>query len=259
MKGIYLLFKQSFPLALIAIFCLYGCAVIPRNPHQSVSMASSDPRANASQDIEGFKPDIETIISTEGGSSGYESFASIFHENDSDRTANLKNAGNGLFSPRQRLVSVTLRATVSRLDLLGDKAPEEFWEYGVSTNVRMPWAWYSPSGWGLGTRLMGSAGALYGAGETALVVSLIPLVFLGSQDGKFTLDMGAGGALLSRHRFGTQDYGGYFQFALTAGVGVPLFERLGAGYRYMHYSDAGINGDHTTGADMHMLELSYRF
>lgn len=65
--------------------------------------------------------------------------------------------------------------------------------------------------------------------------------------------------MLSRHRFGTQDYGGYFQFALTAGVGVPLFERLGAGYRYMHYSDAGINGDHTTGADMHMLELSYRF
>jgi hypothetical protein len=106
---------------------------------------------------------------------------------------------------------------------------------------------------------MASAGALYGAGEAALVVSLIPLVAFGSQDGGFTLDMGAGGALLSRHHFGTQDFGGCFQFALTVGVGVPLFERLGAGYRYMHYSDAGINGSHTTGVDLHMLELIYRF
>jgi len=71
--------------------------------------------------------------------------------------------------------------------------------------------------------------------------------------------MGAGGALLSRHRFGTQDYGGYFQFALTAGVGVPLFKRLGVGYRFLHYSDAGIHGPHNTGADFHMLELTCQF
>jgi hypothetical protein len=73
------------------------------------------------------------------------------------------------------------------------------------------------------------------------------------------LDAGAGGALLSRHRFGTQDFGGSFQFALTMGAGVPLYERLGLGYRYLHYSDAGIHGSHTTGADIHMVELTYRF
>jgi hypothetical protein len=71
--------------------------------------------------------------------------------------------------------------------------------------------------------------------------------------------MGAGGALLSRHRFGTQDYGGPFQFALTLGAGVPLSEHLGLGYRFMHYSDAGINGSNTTGADFHMVEFTYRF
>jgi hypothetical protein len=92
-----------------------------------------------------------------------------------------------------------------------------------------------------------------------LVASLIPLIALGSQDGRFTLDMGAGGALLSRHRFGMQDFGGNFQFALTAGVGVPLFARLGVGYRFLHYSDAGIYGPNNTGADLHMLELIYRF
>ena len=56
---------------------------------------------------------------------------------------------------------------------------------------------------------------MQGASETALVASLIPELTLGSKDGRFTLDLGAGGALISRHRFGTQDYGGPFQFALT--------------------------------------------
>jgi hypothetical protein len=157
------------------------------------------------------------------------------------------------------LQSVSIRARFSSIDVLGGVATEEFKEYDVAANFRLPWAWYSQSGWGAGIRLMASAGALYSDGDTALVVSLIPLIALGSQDGRFTLDMGAGGALLSRHRFGTQDFGGNFQFALTAGAGVPLFARLGVGYRFLHYSDAGIYGPNNTGADLHMLELIYRF
>lgn len=158
------------------------------------------------------------------------------------------------------LLSVSIRVNFSNTDVLGDVAPEEFGEFDVAANFRLPWAsWYSKSGWGSEIRLMTSAGALYGAGATALVVSLIPLVTFGSQDGRFTLDMGAGGALLSRHTFGTQDFGGYFQFALTAGVSIPLFKRLGVGYRYLHYSDAAIYGHQHTGADLHMLELNYRF
>jgi hypothetical protein len=178
---------------------------------------------------------------------GYVSLTQILYENDSDRAANLTNADDGQVPIKQSLLSVSIRATISSIDVLGDVAPEEFREYGVAANFRLPWAWYSQSGWGAGTRLMASAGALYGAGETALVVSLIPLVTFGSQDGRFTLDMGAGGALLSRHTFGTQDYGGYFQFALTAGVSIPLFKRLGVGYRYLHYSDAAIYGPRHTG------------
>ena len=157
------------------------------------------------------------------------------------------------------LQSVSIRARFSSIDVLGGVATEEFKEYDMAANFRLPWAWYSQSGWGAGIRLMASAGVLYSDGDNALVVSLIPLIALGSQDGRFTLDMGAGGALLSRHRLGMQDFGGNFQFALTAGVGVPLFERLGVGYRFLHYSDAGIYGPNNTGADLHMLELIYRF
>jgi hypothetical protein len=110
----------------------------------------------------------------------------------------------------------------------------------------------------MGTRLMASAGILRGVGETAVVASLIPELTLGSEDGRFTLDLGVGGALFSRHRFGTQDFGGPFQFALTLGIGVPLYKKLGLGYRFMHYSDAAVYGSDTTGADFHMIEFIYR-
>ncbi len=163
----------------------------------------------------------------------------------------------GLINPN--LLSVSIRATFSSKDMIGAIAPEQFREYGAAATFRLPWEYYSQSGWGGGLRLMTGIGALYGAGDTAMVISIIPLAALGSQDGRFTLDMGAGGALLSRRHFGTQDFGGYFQFALTAGAAVPLYKKLGMGYRFLHYSDAGIYGPENTGADMHMLELTYRF
>ncbi len=157
-----------------------------------------------------------------------------------------------------RLLSLSMRTRVSGVTILGEQQPEEFQEYDVSTNFGLPWKRYSTSDWGVGTRLMASAGIMRGGGETALVVSLIPELTLGSEDGRFVLDLGAGGALLSRHRFGTQNYGGPFQFALTVGVGVPLYKKLGLGYRFLHYSDAGVNGPDSIGADFHMIELSYR-
>ncbi len=158
-----------------------------------------------------------------------------------------------------RLQSVSIRGQVSDTTVLGDVAPEEFQEYDAAASFALPWERYSPSGWGIGTRLMVSAGALRGAGKTALVVSLIPALALGSQDGRFTLDLGAGLALFSRHEFGEQDFGGPLQAALTLGASVPLYKRFGVGYRYLHYSDMGLYGTYTTGADIHMIELSYRF
>ncbi|TDR52770.1 lipid A 3-O-deacylase PagL [Halomonas ventosae] len=163
------------------------------------------------------------------------------------------------FADDLALQSLGLRARLSERTLLGDEAPEDFEEYDLSANIALPWESYSTSGWGMGTRLMASAGLLRGAGENALVVSLIPEVTLGSQDGRFLLDLGAGGALFSRHRFGTQDYGGPFQFALTLGIGGPLYRQLGLGYRFLHYSDAAVNGSDTTGADFHMIEFRYRY
>ena len=162
------------------------------------------------------------------------------------------------YSEDLSLQSLSMRARVSEETVLGEDAPEDFEEYSVSANFRLPWKGYFTSGWSIGTHLMANTGILRGAGENALIVSLIPEIALRSKDGWFTLDLGVGGALFSRHRFGTQDYGGPFQFALTLGVGVPFYKKLGIGYRFMHYSDAGVNGSDTTGADFHMIEFSYR-
>jgi hypothetical protein len=259
MKRICFSFKQSLLMALIAILCLFGCAVIPNYPSQLSPLVSGDTKTDVCPEIAEWYSEKGIASSPAGKLLGYVPLTRMLHDNDSDRAVTLTNADDKQVPINLSLLSVSIRTTIASIDVLGDVALEEFREYGVAANLRLPWAWYSQSGWGTGTRLMAGAGALHGGGETALVVSLIPLVALGSQDGRFTLDMGAGGALLSRYLFGTQDYGGYFQFALTAGVGVPLFERLGVGYRFLHYSDAGINGPHNTGADMHMLELTYRF
>ena len=155
------------------------------------------------------------------------------------------------------LVSIGVRARIGGERVLGEEQPEAFREYDVVASIRLPWERYYPSGWGVGTRLLASAGLLQGAEDKAFVFSLIPVLAVGSQDGRFVLDLGVGGAWLSRHTFEKQDYGGHFQFALTAGQCSALWQ-FGVGYRFLHYSDAGIHGD-TIGADFHMVEFVYRF
>ncbi len=157
------------------------------------------------------------------------------------------------------LASVGIRARVSSDDVLGKDQPEPFYEYDVWAAFRLPWQRYGASNWGVGTRLMTSAGYLEGGGSGSLVVSVIPLLALGTRDGRFTVDMGAGLAVLSQSKFADQDFGGLVQGALTFGVSVPLYRRAGVGYRFMHYSDWGAYGPNTVGADLHMIELIYRF
>jgi hypothetical protein len=157
------------------------------------------------------------------------------------------------------LMSVSARARVGEKRVLGKVAPESFREYDVAATLRLPWQYYTQSGWGVGLRLMASGGILQGANKTALVVSAIPLLAIGSEDGRFTADIGAGLALISEHRFAQQDFGGPLQGALTLGVTVPLYRRVGVGYRFMHYSDWGAYGPSSIGVDFHMVEFSYRF
>ena len=85
------------------------------------------------------------------------------------------------------------------------------------------------------------------------------VVAIGTPDWRYTLDLGAGIALVSRRQFAQQNVGGPVQAALTLGLSARLYGPFTAGYRFMHYSDAGAFGPHTIGADFHMLELTYRY
>lgn len=163
------------------------------------------------------------------------------------------------YSSELDLLSLSFRTRISDETVLGDDASEFFTESNIAANFKLPWQSYASSGWGWGTRLMTSAGVLRGANKNALTVSAIPELTFGSEDGRYTLDLGIGGAAFSRYKFGVQDFGGYFQFALTFGGSVPVNESLGIGYRFLHYSDAGGYGPHTTGADFHMIEFVHRF
>jgi len=164
-------------------------------------------------------------------------------------------ASSGDYSP----LSLNIRARVSNATTLGAEQPEEADAYDLAVLLALPWLNEIRSGWKIDSRLMASAGLLQSGGEDALTVSLIPEIALRGKGGWLVLDAGAGFALMSRHTLGTQDYGGPFQFALTVGASLPVRKRLSFGYRFMHYSDAGINGEDTTGADLHMVEIGYRF
>jgi len=157
------------------------------------------------------------------------------------------------------LLSIGIRARVSSDDVLGKEQPEAFKEYDAWAAFRLPWQAYNGSGWGVGTRLLTSVGYLEGAGSGALVVSVLPLVAFGTRDERFTMDLGAGVAVLSQSEFAEQDFGGLVQGALTFGVGIAVYKQFGVGYRFMHYSDWGAYGPTTIGADLHTVELIYRF
>ena len=156
------------------------------------------------------------------------------------------------------LVHAGVRWRTSNRHVLGKVEPERFREYDVWATVRLAWESYSASGWGVGTRLLTSAGLFRGAGTNALVVSALPMIALGSRDGRLPSTwVSAWRAEQEQVRAAgfRRDSSGVVDFRYR----YPIYRRFGAGYRFMHYSDAGVFGSHTIGADLHMLDLTYRF
>jgi len=158
-----------------------------------------------------------------------------------------------------RLMSLGLRMGISGSSPIGEEEQSDFQQYDVVATFALPWGSYSQSGWGVGTRFLGSAGALTGAGETGFIATFVPGISLGSKDRRISLDIGIGFALLSKYQFGNQNFGGPFQLVANIGVSVAVYKALGLGYQFQHISDAGIYGSDSRGVDLHMFEVSYRY
>lgn len=156
-------------------------------------------------------------------------------------------------------LSLAIRTKVSEQRVLGKEQPSSFDEHDLVATFGLPWEGKAWASWDASARLLASAGVLRGPGHSTVVVSAVPAIALVERDLRIAVEVGAGLAFLGKHDFPGQDYGGNLQLALTFGVSVPVWRRIGIGYRFMHYSDAGVHGAHTIGADFHTVELSYRF
>lgn len=168
-------------------------------------------------------------------------------------------AAGGAAAADAELLSVAVRSKVSEERVLGKEQPVSFHAHDVAATWRLPWEVPAWAGWESSPRLLASAGVLRGAGHATGVVSALASIALARRGLPLAVELGAGLALLGKHDFPEQDYGGPLQFALTVGLSVPIGRRMGVGYRFMHYSDAGAYGRHSIGADFHMVEVAWRF
>jgi len=159
------------------------------------------------------------------------------------------------------LISIGPRLGFSgKTPFLGRQQKYSFSLYDVAARFRLPWQLsLGDTGWKLETRLIASAGALEGGGDTGLMATLVPDLALSGWNGLVILDVGAGLGFFSRYHFGAQDFGGPVQIVATTGITLNPFAHAYAGFRIQHFSDAGVYGSNALGVDMYIVELGYRF
>ncbi|HKY72632.1 MAG TPA: acyloxyacyl hydrolase [Nitrospira sp.] len=159
------------------------------------------------------------------------------------------------------LISVGPRIGFSdKTPLLGKQQREVFHLYDVAATFRLPWQWPLGAGrWKLETGLMTSAGLLEAAGDAGVMATVVPDLILSGWKGLISFDAGAGGGLFSRDQYGSQHFGGPAQFVATIGIMVRPFTHGYAGFRLLHFSDAGLYGSDSLGVDLYIFEVGYKF
>jgi hypothetical protein len=144
--------------------------------------------------------------------------------------------------------------------LLGKRQTETFNLVDVAATFRLPWSWpLGQSPWSVETRLITSAGALSAAGETGFIATVQPNVALTGWKDFVSIDAGVGLAFLSREQYGSQDFGGPVQLGLTMALQIHPISHAYAGFRFQHFSDAGMYGSDSLGIDLYLIEVGYRF
>ena len=158
------------------------------------------------------------------------------------------------------LIRVGPRVGVSGKSPFGKDQKEDFQQYDVAAIFGLPWRWQERSyGLKFDMRLLASAGELSAARETSLMATLVPGLAVSSPNGVVTIDAGAGAGFFSNYKFGVQNFGGPVQIVGTAAIGFNPLPDFHAGYRFQHFSDAGVYGSSSLGVDMHIIEIGYRF
>jgi hypothetical protein len=159
------------------------------------------------------------------------------------------------------LISIGPRIGFSgKTPFLGRQQKYSFQLYDVAARFRLPWqSSLGDTGWKLETRVITSAGALEGGGDTGLMATLVPDLALTGWNGVVSLDVGVGLGFFSKYQFGAQDFGGPVQIVATTGITFNPLAHAYAGFRLQHFSDAGVYGPSSLGVDMYIIEAGYKF
>ena len=159
------------------------------------------------------------------------------------------------------LLSIGPRVGASRgSPLLGKRQTESFRMADVAAVFTLPWSWpLGGSAWSLETRLTASSGLMEAAEDNSLFMTVVPGLALSGWKGLVSFDVGAGAGFFSNYKFGEQDFGGPVQLTATMGVLINPFSHAYTGFRFQHFSDAGLYGSSSLGIDMYIVELGYRF
>jgi hypothetical protein len=149
--------------------------------------------------------------------------------------------------------SIGLRAGVN-----DNRNDEDFKQYEGFTTWKLPWSRQWDSGWTLGSYLEATGGVLRGGGESAFVGSIGPGIYFTHFNEKIDISMGINPTIISKHKFGDENFGGAIEFTSHIGLNINFARHCTLGYRLQHMSNGGLY-ENNPGLNMHMIELGYRF
>jgi len=135
-------------------------------------------------------------------------------------------------------------------------ADEDFKAYEMFVVLDLPWTWHDRGASRIQAQLELTGGVLDAAGRSGFLGTLGPR--LAYTTDRYSFDAGVGVAVLAETEFGRQDFGGSSQFIAQAGVSVGLTDKINAGVRLRHVSDADIHDDSEV-LNLLLLELSYDY
>ncbi|MGC9943372.1 MAG: acyloxyacyl hydrolase [Verrucomicrobiota bacterium] len=133
-----------------------------------------------------------------------------------------------------------------------------FQQAEMFADLNVPITWKFCSDWRLQPRFDISGGWLGGEHTDAFVATFGPEIELRKGRFPITLEGGSSPTVLTKDRFGGENFGDHVQFTSHIGLNWYLTEHFSLGYRFQHMSNAGL-GNPNPGLNMNVFSFTYHF